>query len=82
MTTQGWVMERYQGLVDAFAARGWTDPPPLGDPGSLDAQNVLHAMLGRLTGRPPLVVRRGKGLTVVDAEERQRAERAGHRPRK
>ena len=68
MSRATWVMERYQSLVDAFTARGGTDAPPLGDPESLEAENVLHAMVARLTGRPPLTVKRGPGLTLRDGD--------------
>lgn len=63
-----WVRARYQSLADAFSQRGWADPPPLGDPESLEAENVLHAMHARLTGRPPLTVVRGPGLTLRDGD--------------
>ena len=70
--TQAWVLARYQSLVDGFRQRGWTDAPPLGDAGSLEAQNVLHAMWARLHGRRPLTITRGPGMQVDDAAERRK----------
>lgn len=62
---QAWLQGRYAVLAETYRARGW-EVPVLGE--GLDAQNVLHAMAARLTGRPPLVVRRGEGLVVRDRD--------------